>query len=197
MGTGSTIPRLIKLWQGVTGIQSFVTSHPGNQADCIIIQIQEHKEVTMFKKLLKSLIVLGVFVGLVYAANDIYTVGSASAVTGDWNIFVADSFTTHVDSGKTVIEFAEPIYNLYITSLNAASDSGYLSVEVNDVVKLPRYTDGGSGHTTSPYATYTVGDNSEADTLKLHMGVRKITMTPTAGGTADSTVLLKLWGTYK
>ena len=149
------------------------------------------------KKLLKLLALVGIFGVALYAADDVYTVGGSAAVTGDWKVYYEDTFTTHVETLKTVVEWDKPIYNMFITSLNAAGDSGYASIEVNDVIKVPSYSDGGSHHTTSPYATYSIGDNSEADTLKLYMGIKKITITPTKGGTADSTVLLHIKGTSK
>lgn len=151
----------------------------------------------MFKKLLKLAIVLGVFAGLVYAADDVYIVGGTSAVTGNWKSVVFDSFTTHVDTGRTIIRFSAPVYNLMVTSLNAATDSGYITVEIKDVVKLPYYVDGGGHHTTSPYTTYTIGDNSEADTLKLYMAVRELWINCYKGGTADSSTTIKLWGAHK
>ena len=147
---------------------------------------------------MRKLLAILALAGLLFAANDVLIVGNATAITGDFTTFWSDTITTHVDSGLVHIKFSRPVFNVIVTSINPAGDSGYCSVYggtikavmANYVGKATSHTDG----TARAYWTHTVGDNSEADTIKFYMGIRDIWYQAAKGGTADSTCILLIKG---
>jgi hypothetical protein len=144
------------------------------------------------KKLLIGLIAgLTIFASALFAANDHYVVGNASAVTNTWTEFVIDTFSVTENQPATEWTFKR-LYNVQITTINPAACSTGVAVWTEDGIF-------GFENTPSVARTYskvTLGLNSEADTLSYYMGINNLWMEGVLGdsGAVDTFCLIELRG---